>query len=96
MVIENPLLEKIIAITGREAVLAGDKAAPFCTDWRDRYSGEAIAVVFPCDTHQVSTVVKLCVENNIAIVPQGGNTSLCGGSVPLNDGTQQIIINRSR
>jgi FAD/FMN-containing dehydrogenase len=96
VVIENPLLEKIIAITGREAVFAGDKAVPFCTDWRDRYSGEAIAVVFPCDAHQVSAVVKLCVENNIAIVPQGGNTSLCGGSVPLNDGTQQIIINLSR
>ncbi len=71
-------------------------AKQYLTDWRGRYSGPALAVVFPADTQQVSDVVKLCADKNIAIVPQGGNTSLCGASVPLADGSKQIVINLSR
>lgn len=90
------ILHSIAAITSGDAVLTGEAAAPYCKDWRGRYSGEALAVVFPADTQQVSAVVKLCVAFNIAIVPQGGNTSLCGASVPLSDGRQQIVLNLSR
>jgi FAD/FMN-containing dehydrogenase len=82
-------------ITGNDAVLTGDSAAPYCTDWRGRYSGNALAVIFPSNTEQVSEVVKLCAANRIAIVPQGGNTSLCGASVPLPQGAQ-IVLNLSR
>ena len=53
-------------------------------------------MVFPADTQQVSELVKFCVTHKIAIVPQGGNTSLCGGAVPLNDGSRQLVINLSR
>ena len=52
-------------------------------------------MVLPADTQQVSAVVKLCAEQGIAIVPQGGNTSLCGASVPLAEG-KQIVLNLSR
>jgi FAD/FMN-containing dehydrogenase len=81
-------------ITGSDAVLTGDSAAPYCTDWRGRYSGNALAVIFPSNTEQVSEVVKLCAANRVAIVPQGGNTSLCGASVPLPQGAQ-IVLNLS-
>ncbi len=90
------LLEAIAAVTGGDAVLAGEAAAPYCKDWRGRYEAEALAVVFPSDTQQVSAVVKLCAANKISIVPQGGNTSLCGGAVPLAGEIQQIVINLSR
>ncbi len=90
------LLESIAALVGGDAVLTGEAAAPYCKDWRGRYSGTALAVVFPADTQQLSEVVKLCVAQSVAIVPQGGNTSLCGASVPLADGSQQIVINLSR
>ncbi len=95
MSMENQLLRDIVAITGGDGVLLGKESIPYCTDWRNRYSGKAIAVVFPTDTRQVGAVVKLCMANQIAIVPQGGNTSLCGASVPLADGNQQIVINLS-
>ena len=85
-----------IAIVGADAVLTGEAAVPYCGDWRGRYRGHALAVVFPVDTQQVSEVVKLCTGHNIAIVPQGGNTSLCGASVPLADGTPQVVVNLSR
>lgn len=84
-----------IAIVGTEALLTGEAAGPYCTDKRGRYSGTALAVVFPSNTHQVAELVKLCAENNIAIVPQGGNTSLCGGSVPTSQ-IRQVVLNLSR
>ncbi|MDE2119016.1 MAG: FAD-binding oxidoreductase, partial [Betaproteobacteria bacterium] len=76
-------------------VLTGATAAPYCTDWRGRYSGQALAVVLPADTQQVSAIVALCAAQGIAIVPQGGNTSLCGASVPLAEG-RQVVLNLSR
>lgn len=89
------LIHSLSALAGSDAVLVGDSAVPYCTDWRGRYSGNALAVVFPSNTQQVAEVVKLCGANNIAIVPQGGNTSLCGASVPLPQG-EQIVLNLSR
>jgi len=94
--LNGQLIDAIAAVTGADGVLTGDAAAPYCKDWRGRYAGEALAVVFPSDTQQVSDVVKLCVEKGVAIVPQGGNTSLCGASVPLSDGSQQVVVNLSR
>ena len=89
-------LEALSAVTGRDGVLTGETAAPYGKDWRGRYANEALAVAFPSDTQQVSEVVKLCAANKISIVPQGGNTSLCGGSVPLAGPLPQIIVNLSR
>jgi FAD/FMN-containing dehydrogenase len=89
------LTHSLSAIVGGDAVLTGAPSAPYCADWRARFSGAALAVVFPTNTQQVAKVVKLCVANQIAIVPQGGNTSLCGGSVPLPQG-RQIVLNLSR
>jgi len=92
----DDLLAAIAAVTGGDGVLTGPAATAYYKDWRGRYQGEALAVVFPSDTQQVSAVVKLCAENRVAIVPHGGNTSLCGGSVPLTDGIPQIVLNLSR
>jgi FAD/FMN-containing dehydrogenase len=88
-------VRSLSVLVGSDAVLAGESAAPYCTDWRGRYSGNALAVVFPSSTQQVAEVVKLCAAHQISIVPQGGNTSLCGGSVPLQQGGQ-IVLNLSR
>ena len=93
--IQTDLISLLSAIVGEAAVLTGPPAAPYCSDWRGRYSGQALAVVLPADTQQVSAVVKLCAAHRISIVPQGGNTSLCGGSVPLPEG-RQLVINLSR
>ena len=89
------LILSLSTIVGSAAVLTGEPAAPYCTDWRGRYSGNALAVIFPADTQQVAAIMKLCVANQVAIVPQGGNTSLCGASVPLPQG-KQIVLNLSR
>ena len=90
------MIAALQALVGAEHLLTGERAAPYCTDWRGRYSGAALAAVFPADVQQVSAIVRLCAENSIAIVPQGGNTSLCGASVPLADGVPQLVLNLSR
>ena len=95
------LIEAFSKMVGAEHVLTGFAATPYCKDQRGNYSGKALAVVLPSDTQQVSAVVTLCSLHHIALVPQGGNTSLCGASVPLADTAQtkteqQVVINLSR
>lgn len=73
------------SIVGDAGVLVDD-IGTYVTDWGSKYSGAAVAVVRPATTAEVSEVVALCHSEGIAVVPQGGNTGLCGGSVPLADG----------
>ncbi|KAJ7630748.1 FAD-binding domain-containing protein [Roridomyces roridus] len=54
-------------------------------DWMGKYTGRATTVVKPRSTEEVSKIVRWCNEYDIAIVPQGGNTGLVGGSIPVND-----------
>jgi FAD/FMN-containing dehydrogenase len=59
--------------------------APHITDWRGRYQGETPILLKPATTQEVSAVVKICAGAGIAITPQGGNTSLCGASIPQGE-----------
>jgi FAD/FMN-containing dehydrogenase len=90
------VISALTHIVGQDAVLSDETATPYFKDWRGRFSGHALAVVFPSNTQQVADVVRLCAAQQISIVPQGGNTSLCGGSVPLADQSPQLVINLSR
>ena len=77
------LLEQIRAIVGdRGLVTDAAGMAPFVTDWSGQRHGGAGLVVRPGSTDEVAGVVKLCNRNNVAIVPQGGNTGLMGGATP--------------
>lgn len=56
---------------------------PYNTDWMGKYTGAASTVLKPRSTQQVSEILKWCHTRHIPVVPQGGNTGLVGGSVPL-------------
>jgi FAD/FMN-containing dehydrogenase len=56
--------------------------ASYETDWTRRFHGEARAVVRPRSTDEVARVLVACAGAGAAVVPQGGNTGLVGGSVP--------------
>jgi FAD/FMN-containing dehydrogenase len=89
-------LGQLHAIVGPDHVLTGqDDVAPFATDWRKRYAGAPLAVVKPGSVAEVVALVKLCAATKTPIVPQGGNTSLCGASVPDASGNQ-LVVNLSR
>ncbi len=69
--------------------------APFLTDWRRQWHGTALAVVQPERTEDVAAVVRWCQYMRVAVVPQGGNTGLSGGSVPGFDG-RCIVLSLKR
>ncbi len=83
-------------VVGKTGVLTGPTdMAPYLVDERQRYHGNALAVVRPASTEQVSAIVRLCVEAGVAIVPQGGNTSLCGAATPFEHGGEIVLsLNR--
>lgn len=88
----SALLDELIAGVGREHVLCDEASLePYLTDWRGRYHGRAEAVVRPATTAEVSRVVKACAQAGVAVVPQGGNTGLCGGATPLASGRSVVL-----
>ncbi|KAH8120087.1 FAD-binding domain-containing protein [Phellopilus nigrolimitatus] len=70
--------------------LPTDELAIYNTDWMGKYKGKATTVLKPKTTEEVSKIMKWCWEKRIGVVPQGGNTGLVGGSVPLGD---ELLIN---
>ncbi len=69
--------------------------APSLTDWRGRYTGRARSVVKPANTDEVAAVVTACAQARVPMVPQGGNTGLCGGATPDASGNA-VVINLAR
>ena len=87
-------LSDISEIVGSKYVLnETDAMAEYLEERRGNYAGEADAVVLPANSTEVASVVKLCADRHIPIVPQGGNTGLCGGAVSKRG---QIILNLKR
>ena len=85
------LLGGLAAIVGPNGLLTGLDADPYCRDWRALYHGRTPAVVRPADTASLAQVVQFCAARGIPIVPQGGNTSMVGGAVPSEDGSQIVV-----
>ena len=77
------LLDSLRAALGPGNVLTdADLRAGYETDWSGRWHGEALAVVRPRSADQVAAVLRACSSGGVAVIPQGGNTGLVGGSVP--------------
>lgn len=72
---------------------ATDDIEPFNGDWMRKYRGHTKLVLKPQSKEDVSEILKYCNGKKLAVVPQGGNTGLVGGSVPVFD---EIVINTSR
>ncbi len=89
-------IDGLSEIVGEVAVLTEPvDMAPYLVDERRRYHGNALAVVRPATTAEVSAIVRLCGEAGVAIVPQGGNTSLCGAATPFEHG-DEIVLSLAR
>ena len=86
------LQERLADIVGVANVLtAPQDTKPYFTDWRRQYSAAAECVVRPASTQEVSQVVAVCAQEDVAIVPQGGNTGLVGGSVPTGARRELVL-----
>ena len=94
------LLLELKGLLGSSRLLTDPlEMAPYCQDWRGRYQGQATAVVLPKSTEEVAAIVKLCGQYDVDIVPQGGNTGLCGGATPLGPARHargEILVSLTR
>ncbi|NXA27997.1 D2HDH protein, partial [Ibidorhyncha struthersii] len=66
-----------------------EELKPFNVDWLKSVRGCSKLMLKPQTTAEVSQVLRYCYERNLAVNPQGGNTGLVGGSVPVFD---EIIL----
>lgn len=72
-----------------------EDVAGYLQDWTGKFRAPALAVVRPGSTAEVAEVVKLCSSLGIAVVPQGGQTGLCGGGVPV-DQQDTVVVSLKR
>ena len=78
------LLADLRAVVGAAHVLTDDDVREgYEVDWTGRFRGRTPAVVRPGSTAEVAEVLRRCAAAGAGVVPQGGNTGLVGGSVPL-------------
>jgi FAD/FMN-containing dehydrogenase len=75
----------------RAAVTDAADIEPWLTDWRGRWHGKADAILQPGSTEEVTAMVVLAAELGVALVPQGGNSSMVGGATPPEDGSALIL-----
>ena len=87
-------LEAFGDILGVDHVITDpDQLNAYNTDWTGHYDGKSTVALKPKTTEQVSQILSHCNSNRIAVVPQGGNTGLVGGGVPVFD---EVVISMSR
>lgn len=70
-----------------------DEFKKYNRDWMGKWEGRSRCILKPASTQEVSTVLKYANDRGLAIVPQGGNTGLVGGSVPVHD---EIVLSLLR
>ncbi|MEG8223538.1 FAD-binding oxidoreductase [Sphingomonas sp. HH69] len=90
--IGQDIIARFAALLGPKGVVTDpDDIAPWTSDWRGRYHGAAAAILAPASTQEVAATVALAAELGVALVPQGGNTSMVGGATPPADGSALIL-----
>ena len=92
MSVNTSLLADLRRVVGPQGYL--DQAAdiePFLVDHRKLYRGATPLVLRPDSTEQVSSIMRLCNEARVGVVPVGGNTGYCGGATPSEDGSQIVL-----
>jgi FAD/FMN-containing dehydrogenase len=88
--------DRFAEIIGAANVLTlPEDKAPFLVEWRDLYQGVTPIVLRPGSTEEVGKVMAYAYEHDIRIVPQGGNTGLVGGQIPLETG-EEIVLSLGR
>ncbi|HKU69541.1 MAG TPA: FAD-binding oxidoreductase, partial [Burkholderiales bacterium] len=88
----HTLIERLAATVGPQALITDARdMEPYVVDWRKIYRGASPVVVRPGSTAEVAAVMKICSETGTPVVPQGGNTGMCGGATPSPNGREIVM-----
>ncbi len=94
------MIDSLQAVFSGRLICDAADMAPFLTDWRGKWTGNALAIAQPDTTDGVAAVVRWCKAHNVPIVPQGGNTSMSGSATPDTSGNALVLsltrLNRIR
>ena len=88
---DNKIIKNLKKIFSTKILINENDKKPFLEDWRKEFIGEAIAVVFPINIEEIKSLLIFAKANNLSLIPQGGNTGLCGGATP-NKNFNNILI----
>jgi FAD/FMN-containing dehydrogenase len=96
-----PAIAQLVSLLGADCVRTdAGELAPLLVDHRGLFHGSAAALILPRSVAQVASVLAFCNLHRLGVVPQGGNTSYCGGATPDPSGSQVIVslrhLNRIR
>ncbi|BBE70641.1 FAD-binding oxidoreductase [Oharaeibacter diazotrophicus] len=83
------------AIGARHVVTDPADQARHLVEWRGLYRGETPAVLRPGTTAEVAEIVRLAAATRTPLVPQGGNTGLVGGQIPV-PGAGEVVVSLER
>jgi FAD/FMN-containing dehydrogenase len=78
-------------IPKKDIIFKNEELSIYNKDWRGFYNYNSICLIFPNSKKQISQILKFCFNNNVKVVPQAGNTSLTGASVPSRNNYEIII-----
>jgi FAD/FMN-containing dehydrogenase len=92
---QTALLDRLSPMLDPRAIVTDPaEIAPWEIDWRGRFRGRAPALIAPTSRDEVASVIRAANELGVALVPQGGNTSMVGGATPPADGSALILSTR--
>jgi FAD/FMN-containing dehydrogenase len=91
--VPDVLLREFTSVVGEAHVLTGDATAGYVVDWTGGFHGQTPAVLRPGSTAEVASLLALCSDAELPVVPQGGNTGLVGGGVPLHG---EVVLSLAR
>lgn len=94
--IDHSILDRLTSIVGRKGYISDATAMkPYVRDERGYFTGATPLILQPESTEETAQIIKICYETNTPIVPQGGNTGLCGGATPFEHG-REILLSMTR
>lgn len=90
------LVDELKSIVGPNGWCTDAEALqPHLTEWRGVAQGRTVIMLSPSCTDEAARIVSACSAAGVGIVPQGGNTGLCGGAIPDQSG-EQVLMSLSR
>ncbi|HEY5048172.1 MAG TPA: FAD-binding oxidoreductase [Rhizomicrobium sp.] len=94
MAIDPSVLARLKSVVGAKGFSEdANEIAPHLVEWRGKYQGRTPLLLKPATTARISSILRICNETRTPVVPQGGNTGLVGGQIPL-DG--EILLSLER
>lgn len=85
-------LARLAAVVGsRYAIRDAGEMDGYMREWRAIWHGHSPLVLRPGSTEEVSRILAIANETRTAIIPQSGNTGLCGGQTPTDEGHEVLV-----